>query len=68
MQSYHQYQGNHSKSINVPSSIKCLEDMEESPDSNYHVLRRYMKDRHHISTVSTKITCFKTYFDSTFLN
>nr|XP_034574784.1 uncharacterized protein LOC117838746 [Setaria viridis] len=48
--SYHQYQGNHSKSINVPSAIKCREDMEESPDSNYHVLHRYMKDRHHIST------------------
>uniref|UniRef100_K4AJY7 RRM domain-containing protein n=1 Tax=Setaria italica TaxID=4555 RepID=K4AJY7_SETIT len=44
-------------------AIHDIEESPKSPDSNYHVLRRYMKDRHHISTVSTKITCFKTYFD-----
>jgi hypothetical protein len=65
IQSYRQYQGDHSNSVS--SAITCLEDMEESPDSNYHVLRRYIKDRPHISTVSTKISCFKTYFHSAFL-
>jgi hypothetical protein len=65
IQSYRRYQGDHSNSVS--SAITCLEDMEESPDSNYHVLRRYIKDQPHISTVSTKIACFKTYFHSTFL-
>jgi len=40
----------------MPSAIECLEDMEESSGSNYHILYQYMKDRPHISTVRKKGT------------
>jgi hypothetical protein len=60
IQSYNQYQGESSISRSMPSAIECLVDMEESPDSNYHVLYQYMKDQPHISMVSTKVLYFKT--------
>ena len=38
-----------------------IHDMEESLESNYHGLCEHMKDRPHISTVSTKVAHFKNY-------
>ena len=44
----------------MTSAIECLEDMEASPKSNYHVLYQYMKDRPHISTVRKKAVYLRT--------
>ena len=77
IQSSHQYQGDNPISKGVHRDIKsfqdlvktkdgilAIHDMEEYPNSSYHVHDLYMKDQPHISIVSTNIA-YDTYMDGT---
>ena len=50
--------------VKTRDEILAIHDMEEYPNSSYHVHDQYMKDQPHISIVSTNIA-YDTYMDGT---